>query len=152
MTDNYSSSDQLTLSAKDAQNLQEGAKWARFISIVSLVMLGLVLTGLVVFGGTMLTMATMQGGAAAAGAVTGVFIIYGVIFFIGLYLTWMQYKFSSRAIDAVKSGDQLALTESLSAQRKMYKVSGIIMAIYLGFAALGLLMAVLGGAAAFFAG
>ncbi len=144
------------LSSADQTNLRTAGKWARFLAIIGLVSMALVVLMMLFGGGTM--MALMMGGGmgaspydtgAAVGAGAFMFIFYGIFIAAGIYLYWLLYQFGDKAMKAVDSGNTALMSESLAAQSKMYKIIGILAAIYLGFLALAILFAVIGGAAAF---
>jgi len=139
-----------TLSATDMANLRTAGKWARFMAIVALVLMAIGVLTMLLFGGTM--MAMMGGGMgsemAGAGIGMGVFaIIYIPILAFSIYVYWKLYVFGSKAMTAVDTNNSAAMSESLSSLGTVFKVTGILTAIFLGFYALALVMGLLGGLA-----
>lgn len=141
----------LTLSTVDTNNLRTAGKWGRFIAISGLVVMGLAILLMLFFGGTMLTLMSMSemGGAGALGG-TFLFVFYGVIFAISIFIYWMLFQFSSNAIKAADSGSPEAMAASISSLKTMLKVVGILWAVYLGFVALMIVITLVGGLAAAF--
>jgi hypothetical protein len=139
----------LALSSEDAANLRKAGKWGRFLGIVSMIFLGLGIVAFLGFGSTMIAM--MMGGDAgmAGGAMTGMIVFYVAMFAFSFYLVYLLYKFGAEAVTAVDQGDNQAMTRSFASLGRMLKIYGIIMVIYFGFLALGLLIAVIGGGMAF---
>ena len=145
LDDNYGNG--TSLSSNDAANLRNAGKWARFIAIFSMVGLGIVLVGLLVGGSTVL--ATL-GIGEAGGAAVGMMITYGLAILFGVYMTYLQYQFGNQAMQAVDRQDAGAMSDSLAALSRYYKIYGVIMAIYLGMVGIGLIFAVVGGVFAVF--
>ena len=134
------------LSSADTANLRKAGKWARFIGIVAMVGIGIFLFFLFVSGGTMIASMGL-GDAGGLGVV--VLVIYGALMLFSLYMMYLQYQFGTQAVQAVDRDDNGALSQSLAALSKYYKITGVLMAIYLGIMALGIVFAVIGGAASF---
>ena len=135
--------------------LRETAKWARFLSIVGFIFIGLyVLLALVMFamGGAMDAASENMDGmgrmgmmGAVGGAAMGViYLICALIYFFPiLYL----YRFASNTLSALDSNNTDQLTNGLENLKSHYKFMGILMCIALIFIALGMLLMFVGLAA-----
>ena len=131
--------------------LAETAKWARFISIVGFVMLGIAAIaclGILIFSSSM---AMAMGGVM--GAMGGAFwTAYAIVLLIALAIgfipTLYQYNFATKAKAALEeNGDEAAITESFEFLKKYYKFNGIVMIVVLGFYALGIIIGIIAGIA-----
>lgn len=153
MTDDYGTIDAgmsttgIQLTSTDLINLKTAGKWGRFISIVSLVSIGLMMLGLLFFGGTMMALASSDLGAAGALGGTAILIFYGLLFALYIYPTVMLYKFSTNVIKAADNGNPTAASEAFASLKSMFKFMGILLAIILGLYALFFVLALLGGVA-----
>jgi hypothetical protein len=156
MTDDYGTIDAgmstagIHLTSADLANLKTAGKWGRFISIVILVSIGLMMLGIIFFGGTMMALASSDIGAAGALGGTAMVIFYGLLFALYIYPTVMLYKFSTNIIKAADNGNATAASEAFASLKSMFKFMGILMAIMLGFYALFFVIALLGGLASMF--
>lgn len=145
----------MTLTDADMRNLRTAGKWARFMAILSLALMALLVLGLL-FGGSSLILAGLGGGAddelgtIMAGAGVMVLFIYGLFILFAVYLYYLLYQFGSKAVRAVDSGDHAAMSEALAAQSRLYKIIGILTAVYLVLLAIGLIGGIVAGAAASF--
>lgn len=125
--------------------LLETAKWGKFLGILGYVGAGLmVLVGIfMLFTGGALGEAAGAGLGLIAGPLLGVLylLIAAFYFFPARYL----YQFSDKTKTAVARNDTPTLTEALSNLKSLYKFLGITTAVILGFYALVLLFAIIGG-------
>ncbi len=125
--------------------LKETAKWARFLAILSFVMLGLfMLLGL--FAGAFMSfmMADIPGAEMIpSGLITAYFL---VAVLIGFFPTMYLYRFASKMNIALQNEDEIALTGSFSNIKSYYKFIGILTLIMLIFYAIALIFALIGGA------
>ncbi|MEI9920948.1 MAG: hypothetical protein WDO14_19455 [Bacteroidota bacterium] len=138
-----SSSSGLVVNGEGAGYLKETGGWARFLSILGFVFVGLILIMAFFIGGIM--------SAAGMGSqFAGFEVVFGVIYIAGAALYFFPilylFRFASSAIEAVKQNDQAALTTSLKNLKSHYKFIGILTAIVLGFYVLALVIALLAGA------
>lgn len=142
---------QFVVTDQAKQFLQEIAKWAKFLSIVGLIGMGLmVLMGLFtsVFMASMgANLPSSSGMPAGMGAFFGLFyVVIAVIYFFPLYYL---LKFANTTKAALRADDSQALTEALGFLKSHYKFIGIFTAILLGLYALILVFGLLfGGLAA----
>jgi hypothetical protein len=155
LDDSYNATNQNGLSNMDKDYLFTAAKWAGFLGIVGFVMSGLLAVAaffisslMNAFGG----MAAMQGsrGAASIGSAAGAFI---TIFYLGfavlgiLYASYM-YNFGTKTKAAILSNDSELLTEGFKNLKSMFRFSGILTAIVLGFYAVLIVFSLIGVAIA----
>jgi hypothetical protein len=150
MTDQFQNNDsQLTLTPASVAFLNETARWAKFISIVGFVGLGfLVLVGL--FAGSIFSMIPQEMDTmGSAGLMKGFGAFFGfmyigmaILYFFPLYYL---FQFSVKIKRAFQTNDIPVLEQSFEYLKSHYKFIGILMAIMLGFYALGLLLMLLFG-------
>lgn len=125
----------LALTTAAVQSLREAGKWGRFIAIVYFIFMGIgILATLFVGGTSMMALATL-------GGVFSLVYLFFMLLSIGLgvYLTYKLYSFSTNAIKAADLNDANALSLSMDALRFVFKFTGILMIILLGFYALGII-------------
>ncbi|GJM31309.1 MAG: hypothetical protein DHS20C18_03100 [Saprospiraceae bacterium] len=120
----------LHLSEDNKSDLIATAKWAKFLSIVGFVMMGLMLLGIFAASSMMAYMLQESTGGLIGSGVIIVFylILLGIFFFPLLF----QFRFANKALVAVETGNQSALTGAFSNLKSMYKFWGIYTAIILG--------------------
>ena len=136
----------LSLSGLDLQNLRDAGKWARFLAIVSLVMMALAVLFFLIFGTTMMAFA----GGGDAAAMTIVLIFFLAVAALYIYPLIKLYQFGSKIMTAVDSGDGIAASESYAALRSMFKFMGILTIIFLALQALQIvIMLIVGVGSAF---
>jgi len=140
----------ISLSSADLSNLRTAGKWGRFIAIVTLVSMGLIILAMLMFGGTMLAMASPELGAMGAAGGTMVLIFYVLMFALYIYPTVMLYKFSTGIIKAADNKNAEAASAAFASLKSMFKFMGILLAIILGLYALMFLIGLLGGLASMF--
>jgi hypothetical protein len=147
----------LEFNAVSIKHLEEGAKWARFISIVGFVGVGfLVLLAFVmmfVLPGLNSELANMQGMegmpntsvfSGFLGSFLGVFyIIIAVLYFIPVLFL---YNFSTKSLVAIREKDTEFISVAFDNLRKHYKFIGILMIIGMAIYAIIFIGAFLGGA------
>ena len=127
-------------------HLVETAKWARFLAIVGFVICGIIILA-ALFAGSLLT--TMSGAGMAQGMLStallsSVYIIIAAIYFV-LCLFLMRYANKMKA--ALMVHDQENFNLALHNLKLVYRITGIIVIVYLAFIVLALIVGV--GAAAF---
>ena len=129
-------------------HLAETARWARFLSI-----LGFVFLGLMVFGGVLLSLFTNRPMDNYGGS--GVFDAYSVsmaFFSIFISVIWFfpllfLYRFASRMNVALKGNDQNELNLSFQNLKASFRFVGIVSIIGLALYALLIVFAIVGATA-----
>ncbi len=132
-----------------ATHLRETAKWAKFLAIVGFVICGILII-VAVFAGTLLS--TMSGGLGSpasqsflgAGFLSAIYIVIAVIYFV---LSLFLYRFASKMQVALLSTDQENFNVALYNLKLVYRITGIIVVVYLAIVALATIFGI--GAAAF---
>ena len=153
--DQHSSSSLFNLSIDQLSksHLAETAKWARFLSIVGMIGMGL----MVLFGLFFSTIVGSSGSDAfeEAGASSGFAAAWGVgmaVFYIIIAVLWFfpllyLLRFANTIKTALNSNDQAALTVSFQNLKSCFKYIGIFTIILLAIYALIILIAIISGAA-----
>ena len=123
------------------------SKWARFLSIVGFVFSAMIvlsafstsafLTGLA---------ATSPGNPLLALGATGLTVIYLLIGLLQFYPSFLLFKFSTAAMQAVLFADQEGLNTAMSKLKSFFKFWGILTIVFLVFYILVIVAAVLGAA------
>jgi hypothetical protein len=137
----------LQLDHQAAGYLNETARWARFLSILGFIMIGLlVLVGL--FFGSFIAgmMSTMNGGATSVfggGVLTFVYLLVAVFYFFPCFYL---FQFASKMQVALRNNDVPTLNTSLKNLKSCFKFFGIIAIVVLGLYALGIIAAIIGAA------
>jgi hypothetical protein len=121
-------------------HLNETRKWARFISIVGFVFLALfVLTGL--FAGTLFSSFYDQFGGMAPGFLfSGIYLLMALL---GFFPNFYMFKYAEFIGFALRSKDPALLTTAFSFEKKLFRYSGLLLAMVLGFYALIILIAMI---------
>lgn len=147
MLDQTTSDDNFPQAAKPY--LKETAKWAKFLAIVSFVVIGLMLImGLLV--GSMMSSIPMPDasfGSLPSGFFIAYFIAIAVImFFPAFYL----YKFATKTLSGLDKASDSEIVEGLSNLKSVFKFYGIMTIIILALYALIFVFALIGGGIAAF--
>ena len=142
----------LSIDPAAKMHLSEAARWARFLSIVGFVIIGLiVLVG--IFAGSIL--GTMMGNAGPAneygnprvtGGIMGSFLIVIYILVAALYFfpCLFLYRFATKMRTALAANDQDTLNTSFQNLKKLLRFMGIMTIIVLAFYAMALVFGLLG--------
>lgn len=128
---------ELSIDAFAQSQLQETAKWAKFLSIF-----GFVISGLV---GLMALFARSFIDSGQYYGVSGVFVIliYLMIAVIYLILSLYLYRFAESTKRALYATSQEELNVGLLNLKKFFKVCGVIVLVYLCLLGLALLLSLL---------
>jgi len=131
-------------------HLGEAAKWARFLAILGMIFLVLIIVA-GVFGSTLLfsSMNSFEGdttGMAAygSGIFAGYMIVAAVIYFFPLLFT---LRFANNVRTALNTNNQQALNTAFQNLKACFRFIGILTIIGLVFAAIGVIVGVMGAAA-----
>lgn len=119
-------------------HLKETAMWAKFLAVVGFVV-SILLIIVALFAGAFLGKLSSTYGSAApiSGGLMKVLylIIAAIYFFMSLYL----FRFAVKMKTALGSNDQENLNGSFLNLKMVYRILGIIMIIYIGLLALGII-------------
>lgn len=115
--------------------LNEAARWSRFLSIIGFIYCGLMVLMGIFFGTFMARMMPLMGAdsplpAVGSGAIGFVIILLALLLFFPAYYL---YNFSSKMRRALRSNDQIVLTESLKNLKSFFKFYGILVIIVVSF-------------------
>ncbi|MEJ7626297.1 MAG: hypothetical protein WKF35_05510 [Ferruginibacter sp.] len=126
-------------------HLKETAMWAKFLAIVGFVLsIGLAIVAF--FIGTILGNLSPEYAAGAAMGSVMITVVYLFIAAVYFFMSLFLFRFAVKMKTALLSNDQQNLNASLFNLKIVYRMLGIIMVVYLGLIALGLI-AVIGFAA-----
>lgn len=133
--------------------LLEAAKWAKFISIIGFISLGL----MVLMGFFMGAIMSSFGAMSEFSGVSNPFGMIGGAFFVILYLLIALvyyfpikylYDFSSKVKKAFEVQDQMLFDEAILKLKSHYKYIGIVMIIVFSLYILMIIFTIIGGIAA----
>jgi len=141
-------SQELSLTSQAIDHIRVMAKWGRFLSIVGFVFIGLLIIIALFAGAIFSSMASDVPGFEVPGMGGFITVLYLLFAALYLYPTVKLYQFSSRAKLAIARNSTPELTESLGNLKSVFSFMGILTAIILGFYALMLVIALVGGLAA----
>lgn len=132
--------------------LQETAKWAKFLSIVGFIFIGLMVIFGLFFGSIMgSAMSELDDAGLGAGMGAGAFgFIYIIIALLYFFPTFYLYRFSTRTKQALLNSDSEGLAWGLEQLKSTFKFMGIMMIVILALYGLMFLFAIVFGAAAAF--
>jgi hypothetical protein len=143
---------ELKITVADKANLKTTAVWARFIAVVTFIVLGMGIVGMLfglltvwVAGSTpAMTQAYGSMGRAYYIVLFSVCIIYYLVMFLP---TLYMYRFANQSQDAVEKDDEAVMSQSLVNLRKYFKFQGIVLIVSLGLCVLIIFGAIIGGMA-----
>ena len=124
-------------------NLNETAKWAKFLAVVGFVLTGLIIL-VAIFAGSILSTLSRSGEAPgmiamSSGVLTITYLIVGgIYFFMSLYL----YRFASNMQVALSAASQENLNISFHNLKNLYKIMGIITIVYLGILVIAMILGI----------
>lgn len=121
----------INLSALDLSHLQTTGKWARFLSIVSMVFLGLMLIGslVTVLGGGLFN--SFAGGIGSElGVLIYAYLLIGVLY---VYPTIQLYSFGNSILKAAQNSDREAATTAFKSLKRLFVFVGILTAVIIAF-------------------
>jgi len=125
--------------------LKEAARWAKFLAILGFILCGFIVL-IALFAGSIMATAFGTLGAGRTGLIGGagvsiLYIAFSLLYFFPcLYL----YNFASKMQVALRSNDQEFLNQSFKNLKSCYRFIGILMVVYLGLCALGLIFMIIG--------
>jgi len=139
-----------TLSDSAMFYLSEARKWAKFISIIGFIGIGMMILAGLLMGFMMdaITSMSPQPVPFPSGVFTFFYIVMAVIYFFPVYYL---YKFSEDMKRALELGQEEQLTSAFRWLKSHYKFIGILMIILIAFSILAFFAAILAGIFGFFA-
>jgi hypothetical protein len=141
----------LTITEDVRSFIYETSKWTKFLSIVGFVFTGFMILLSLSVGAIMSSMNSMVGAqnnpyaAMGSGFLTVLLLITAAIYF---YPSFILFKFSNAAKQAVLYGDQDSLGIAMGKMKSFFKFWGILLIVLLGFYALAILSVIVAGVGA----
>lgn len=142
MENNDSSLFELQIDQQVSSYLSETAKWGKFLAIMGFIGCGILVLVGIFAGSLMASLSSIEGAAIGTSFLMVIYILLALLYFFPcLYL----FNFASKMQKAIRSNDQIQLTESFKNLKSCYKFMGILMIVILAIYALafigGLIMA-----------
>jgi len=139
--------DALWISEDVRSYIYDMAKWARFLSVVGFVFSAMIVLSAFSTGAFMTGLAASSPGnpLLALGA-TGLTVIYLLVGLLQFYPSFLLYKFSTAAMQAVLFADQEGLSIAMGKLKSFFKFWGILTIVFLVFYILAIVAAVMGAA------
>ena len=142
----------LNIDPAGKSHLAEAARWARFLSIVGFVVIGLIVLVGIFAGSIMSSMSKSFGdndlgpGARMSGGIMGSFLLIIYICVAALYFfpCLFLYRFATKMKTALAADDQETLNTSFQNLKKLFRFVGIMTIIVLAFYAIILVFGLLG--------
>jgi len=143
--------DALWISEDVRSYIYDMAKWTKFLSVVGFIFSALIVISAFSTAAFLNTIATVSPGSPLVqiGATT-LTIIYLLIALLQFYPSFLLFKFSTAAMQAVLYADQPSLGIAMAKLKSFFKFWGVLTIIFIAFYAMMIVMAVVvaaGGAA-----
>ena len=141
----------LTITEDVRSFIYETSKWTKFLSIVGFVFTGFMVLVSLSVGAILSSMNSLVGAqnnpyaAMGSGFLTVFLLITAAIYF---YPSFILFKFSTAAKQAVLYGDQESLSLAMGKMKSFFKFWGILLIVLLAFYALAILSAIIAGVGA----
>lgn len=137
--------DALWISEDIRSYIYDTAKWTRFLSVVGFVFSAMIALSAFGTAAFLTTLATVSPGnpLIQIGATT-LTIVYLLFALFQFYPSFLLYKFSTAALQAVLYADQESLSVAMSKMKSFFKFWGIVTVVFISFYILIILTAVLG--------
>lgn len=128
-----------------ADYLMTACRWAKFLSIVGFVFIGLICLGGLFATFALSEIAPMEGAGAMPFDASAFGLIYLLIGLLYLAPTLYLYRFATRTKNAVETMNQLDLQEGIRNLKSLFKFMGMLTAIIMGFYGIIIVFAIIGG-------
>jgi len=141
----------LTVTEDIRSFIYESSKWTKFLAIVGFVFTGLMIMLSLSVSAIISSMNSMVGAqnnpyaAMGTGFLTVFLLIMAAIYF---YPSFILFKFSTSAKQAVLYGDQESLSVAMNKMKSFFKFWGILLIVILGFYGLAIISAIVAGVGA----
>lgn len=134
----FENTDNLTINKDNVSDLRKAMCWAKFMSIVSFVLTGmmLVLSLVMLFGGSMCPMMNYElcGGVGLISGITS--LISTAIYF---FYAYFMYMFSTKIKKAIAENNQTYLNQGIVNMKNYFMLTGIMMVVALAIILITLL-------------
>lgn len=124
-------------------NLKETAKWAKFLSIVGFVFIGLMTLLCLLMMVASTSLSKMMLGVYPAAFIIGYSIFLLALLVVDFFITYFQYIFAVRALSGLETGSESDIDESFENLKKCYRLNGIMTIIMLGIMALSIVFVII---------
>jgi hypothetical protein len=138
----------LTVTEDIRSFIYESSKWTKFLAIVGFVFTGLMVMLSLSVSAIISSMNNMVGAqnnpyaAMGTGFLTVFLLVMAAIYF---YPSFILFKFSTSAKQAVLYGDQESLSVAMNKMKSFFKFWGILLIVILGFYGLAIISAIVAG-------
>lgn len=141
-TDN--TGEEMKVTSEGRAFLKEAAKWAKFLSILGFIGIGLMIMVGFIMGAFM---STSYGSAMADSGLPAWFFPIFYIVFAAIYIVpiYYLYQFSNKVKIALESNDTALLNEALSFLKSHYKYIGIMSIVSMAIYGLAIIIAIIVG-------
>lgn len=131
LDDNFTMGLSITQDIRDF--LHETAKWAHFLSILGFIMVGFFII-IAIFAGTFIGMVMSEMQNEIPGFSNSFFsIFYLIIAAINIIPIFYLFRFATNTKKALRSDNQIILSEAFENLKSHYKFIGILAALFIGF-------------------
>ena len=139
---------ELQVDHESTNYLKDAARWAKFLSIVGFICIGLFVLMALFAGSIVGTMYSSMGvgatgGAFGGAAITIVYLLCALLYFFPCLYT---FNFAKKMQDALRNNDQNLLNQSFRNLKACYRFLGILMVIGLCFWGLMIIFFIVGAA------
>jgi hypothetical protein len=114
-------------------HLRETAKWAKFLAILGFIASALLVLVGIFYGSIMNKFSSFDDGGTRLIGAGVVSILYVFIASIYIMLSLYLYRFATKMLATLQQPDQVMFNDALNNLRLVYRITGIIIVIYLCF-------------------
>ncbi|HTN16625.1 MAG TPA: hypothetical protein VL092_03020 [Chitinophagaceae bacterium] len=115
----------ITLTEKAKAHLLETCRWTKFLAILTFILIGIMMTGLLAVFATGSMAAVMSNGFSALGAV-GAFLVMTLLVVLYWYPSYMLYRFSVSIKSGILHNNQQMIEDGFRYEKNMYRFLGIL--------------------------
>lgn len=135
---------ELQIDHEVSSHLRETARWAKFLSIVGFVFIGLILVFLAIAGSRLasLSYSSPIGAAMGSGGVVQIVLLFAMIAFY-FFPCLFTFNFSNKMLQALRNNDQYTLVSSFRQLKLCYKFVGILTLVFISLYVVILVWAIL---------
>ncbi len=135
---------ELIISKKSEEYLNETEQWTKFLSIVGFVFVGLIVI-MALFASTIFSSVPFgpenKMGGVMGFLFSGIYLLMGALYF---FPTWYLFKFSKSLKEAIRFKNNEELEVALSNHKSFYKFLGVFTVIMLAIYGIAFLIGILG--------
>lgn len=116
---------EITISEKAKAHLLETCRWTKFLAILTFIVIGLMMAGLLAVFAMGSMAAVMSNGFSALGAV-GAFLVMTLLVALYWYPSYMLYRFSVSIKSGILHNNQQMVEDGFRYEKNMYRFLGIL--------------------------